>query len=293
MAATKSRGGKRAGAARRSVSQLGKEDREGFGAWIARHLEWMRVRNYSEATVRTREPWLVVFAQWCEARGIQRPREVTKPILESYRRQLFYHRKQNGKALTFGSQRARLAPLKLFFGWMTRQNGLLWNPASELDLPRVEKRLPRALTEEEVERVLAQPALDGALGLRDRAVLEVLYSTGMRRSELVALRLSEVAATEGTVFVRQGKGKKDRVVPIGDACARRGWRKLHRRGEAALLSGRTEDALFLSERAAPRIEAGTLTHRVRRYVEAREARQARVVPPVSAHDGDADARGRR
>ncbi|MBK8938273.1 MAG: site-specific tyrosine recombinase XerC [Polyangiaceae bacterium] len=266
MAATKSRGGKRAGAARRSVSQLGKEDREGFGAWIARHLEWMRVRNYSEATVRTREPWLVVFAQWCEARGIQRPREVTKPILESYRRQLFYHRKQNGKALTFGSQRARLAPLKLFFGWMTRQNGLLWNPASELDLPRVEKRLPRALTEEEVERVLAQPALDGALGLRDRAVLEVLYSTGMRRSELVALRLSDVAATEGTVFVHQGKGKKDRVVPIGARAL--GWVARYLAEVRPLfLVDESEDALFLSESGA-RIEAGTLTHRVGRYVEA-------------------------
>jgi len=255
-------------AQKRSVAQLSSEDREGFGLWIRRHLEWMRVRNYSEMTVRTREPWLVAFALWCELRGVLRPREVTKPILESYRRQLFYHRKQNGNPLTFGSQRARLAPLKLFFAWMTRQNALLWNPASELDMPRVEKRLPRALSVDEVERVLAVPPLDEPLGLRDRAIMEMLYSTGMRRSELVALRLSDVAAPEGTIFIRQGKGKRDRVVPIGARAL--GWLARYRDEVRPGFSvDEAEDALFLSESGAP-VEADTLTHRVGRYVEAAE-----------------------
>jgi integrase/recombinase XerD len=249
----------------RDVAQLSTDDGEGFGVWIRRHLEWLRVRNYSEQTVLSREPWLVVFAQWCALRGIMKPREVTKPILESYRRQLFYHRKPNGKPLTFGSQRARLAPLKLFFAWMTRQNALLWNPASELDMPRVEKRLPRALTADEVERVLEMPDLEDDLGLRDRAILEVLYSTGMRRIELAGLRLADVARYERTVFVRQGKGKKDRVVPIGARAL--GWiaRYLDEVRPRFSIS-ESEDALFLSESGAP-VDAGTLTHRVGRYVE--------------------------
>lgn len=249
----------------RSVRELDTAESEGFGIWIRRHLEWLRVRNYSEQTL-AREPLLVVFAVWCEARGVTRPREVTKPILESYRRQLFYHRKPNGKPLSFGSQCARLIPLKLFFAWMTRQNALLWNPASELDMPRVEKRLPRALTADEVERVLATPDLDDGLGLRDRAILEVLYSTGTRRGELCGLRLSDVVASDGTVFVRQGKGRKDRVVPIGARAL--GWvARYLAEVRPAFSVSESEDALFLSESGTP-IDASTLTHRVGRYIEA-------------------------
>ena len=267
MAATKTpTKPKRTRVAMRSVAQLSADDREGFGLWIRRHIEWMRVRGYSEHTVLTREPMLVVFAQWCTVRGIGRPREVTKPILESYRRQLFYHRKPNGKPLTFGSQRARLAPLKLFFAWMTRQTAPLWNPASELDMPRAERRLPRALTADEVERVLATPDLDDDLGLRDRAILETLYSTGMRRSELCGLRLSDVVASEGTVFVRQGKGKRDRVVPIGARAL--GWiARYLAEVRPAFSVSESEDALFHSESGAP-VEPGTHTPRVGRYVEA-------------------------
>ena len=250
----------------RTAAQLSTEDREGFGIWIRRHLEWLRVRNYSEHTLLTREPWLVIFAEWCEMRGIVRPRDVTKPILESYRRQLFYYRKPNGKPLTMGSQRQRLSPLKLFFAWMTRQNALLWNPASELDMPRGEKRLPRALTAEEIERVLEVPDTGDDLGLRDRAILEVLYSTGMRRSELCGLRLSDLAASEGTVFVHQGKGKKDRVVPIGARAL--GWVARYLEEVRPSFSvNESEDALFLSEAGAP-VVADTLTNRVGRYVEA-------------------------
>ena len=250
----------------RTVGQLDTSDRDGFGIWIRRHLEWMRVRNYSEHTVLGREPALVVFAVWCEARSVTRPREVTKPILESYRRQLFYHRKPNGKPLSFGSQCARLIPLKLFFAWMTRQNALLWNPASELDMPRVERRLPRAFTVEEVERVLDEPDLDDARGLRDRAILEVLYSTGMRRGELCTLRMSDIAASHNTVFVRQGKGRKDRVVPIGARAL--GWIARYLAEVRPDFSiNESEDALFLSENGTP-VDADTLTHRVGRYIEA-------------------------
>ena len=250
----------------RSVAALDRSVDDGFSLWIPRHLDWMRMRNYSKHTVDNREQWLVVFALWCAARGILRPREVTKPILERYRRQLYEHRKPNGKPLTFGSQIGRLAPLKLFFAWMTRQNALLWNPASELDLPRLEKRLPRALTIGEVEAVLAQPEVTEPVGLRDRAILELLYSTGMRRSEVAALKLADFAAEHGTVFIRQGKGKRDRVVPVGERAI--AW------VEKYLLDVRpdfvvdaVEDALFLAETGAA-IEPDTLTHRVGLYVEA-------------------------
>jgi integrase/recombinase XerD len=104
----------------------------------------------------------------------------------------------------------------MYFKWLTRQNVLLWNPASELELPRLERRLPRyVLTESEAEAVMQQPDTSEPLGVRDRAILEVLYSTGIRRMEVLGLSVFDLDAERGTLLVRQGKGKKDRMVPIG------------------------------------------------------------------------------
>jgi integrase/recombinase XerD len=100
--------------------------------------------------------------------------------------------------------------------WASRQDLIPYDPASNLDLPRLPDNLPRsALRVDEAERVLAQPDITTPLGLRDRAIMEVLYSTGMRRHEVQALHLYDVDAVKETVMVRQGKGRRDRVVPIG------------------------------------------------------------------------------
>ena len=235
--------------------------------WIARHVEWMRVHNYSERTIVARAPWLASFVAWCDARGLWRPVDVTKPVLERYQRHLYLHRKKNGRPLSFGTQKARLVPLKALFKWLTRQNVILSNPASELDLPRPERRLPKyVLTIEEVERVLAQIDLADPLGVRDRAILETLYSTGMRRMEVVGLKLYDVDAERGTVAIRQGKGRKDRVVPIGERAL--AWiDKYLTDVRAEHVVGGHEDALFLTHLGEP-IVAAYLTHRVRDYVDA-------------------------
>jgi integrase/recombinase XerD len=119
--------------------------------------------------------------------------------------------------LSFRTQHVRLTSVRGFFKWLTRQNALPSNPASELDLPRLPHRLPRdVLTAEEVERVLSQPDVRAPVGVRDRAILELLYSTGVRRSELVSLRLTDVDPERGTVMIREGKGRRDRMVPVGE-----------------------------------------------------------------------------
>ena len=93
----------------------------------------------------------------------------------------------------------------MLLAWATRTRRLVVNPAAELELPRLPHRLPRAvLSISEAERVLAQPDLATALGLRDRAILEVLYSTGLRRMELVGLDLADLDAERGVVLVREG-----------------------------------------------------------------------------------------
>src|SRR6185312_14330302 len=146
-----------------------------------------------------------------------RRRRSPNPSWSATSRSLYHWRKKNGQPLTFRAQHARLIPIRGFFRWLTRQNHLLYNPASELELPRLEHRLPKhVLSLSEVEQVIRQADIDEPMGLRDRAILETLYSTVMRRSELIGLALFDLDHERGTVMIRQGKGKKDRMVPIGE-----------------------------------------------------------------------------
>jgi integrase/recombinase XerD len=181
------------------------------------HLEALRVRGYSEFTVKNRQVHIGFFIEWAYEHGLREPIEVTRPVLERYQRHLFFYRKKNGEPLTFRSQHARLVPLRVWFRWMTRQNHILHNPASEIDLPRLGRTLPKAiLSVEEVEQVMAQPDVADAIGLRDRAILETIYATGLRRLEIVRLKLFDLQLDRGLILVNQGKGKKDRYVPIGE-----------------------------------------------------------------------------
>jgi integrase/recombinase XerD len=122
-----------------------------------------------------------------------------------------------GEPLGWSTQRNRLGVLKDFFRWLTRQDVILHNLASELELPRMEKRLPQeVLSVAEVERLLAVPDVSDPLGVRDRTMLELFYSTGIRRTELCRLELPDLNTERRTLHVRLGKGKKDRVVPVGE-----------------------------------------------------------------------------
>jgi integrase/recombinase XerD len=180
-------------------------------------LAWMLEKNYSPRTVDNRELYLRYFIQWCDERGLTRPQEITRPILERYQRHLFLHRKKDGQPLSTRSQAMRIVPIRAWFKWLTRNNHLLYNPASDLELPRQEQRLPRhILTSQEADQVLNVPDTATPMGVRDRAMLETFYSTGMRRMELIGLHQFDIDFERGTVMVRQGKGKKDRMIPIGE-----------------------------------------------------------------------------
>jgi len=189
--------------------------------YLKKYLQWLDVRHYSPRTVSLRKISLSRFIKWSDERSIQHPQEVTRPILERYRRYLYYYRKQDGQPLSIRTQGTRLEPIRGFFKWLTKENYLLYNPASELELPRQHRRLPQhILTPDEIELILNQTALHGDIGLRDRAIIETLYSTGLRKIEMINLKLYDIDLSNGTLMVREGKGKKDRMVPLGErACA--------------------------------------------------------------------------
>ncbi|MDQ3039068.1 MAG: tyrosine-type recombinase/integrase, partial [Pseudomonadota bacterium] len=184
------------------------------------HFEWMLTHAYSADTVRARRIALRRFIAWCAERQLDDPRAITAPILERYQRHLFYYRKADGTPLTLGSQHGCLAPLKTWFKWLTREHHIASNPASELQLPKQPKRLPRTLlSAADIDAILHEAEPATAAGLRDRAMLELLYATGLRRMEVPMLARYDVDLARRLVFVREGKGRRDRVVPLGERAA--------------------------------------------------------------------------
>jgi integrase/recombinase XerD len=162
---------------------------------------------------------------------------------------------------------ARLIPVRAFFKWAARQNRLLYNPASEIDLPKLEKRLPKhILNVQEVETILSQCNLSDPLGVRDRAMIETIYSTGMRRSELAQLKVIDLDFERGTVMVRQGKGRKDRMIPIGERAL--AWIKRYLDEVRPSLVREPDDGtLFLTNLFEP-FTPNRLTQMVREYIDA-------------------------
>jgi integrase/recombinase XerD len=188
---------------------------------VRAYLGALEVRGFSPYTLRGLEHNLYLFLVWCEERAITRASEVTRPMILRYQRWVFHYRQPSGKPLGVRAQQHRLHAVIGLFRWLTRENYLLYNPATEIELPKGEKRLPKnILTVEQAERVMMQPDVEEPFGLRDRTILEVLYSTGLRRMELCNLGLFDIDCERGTLRVEQGKGRKDRMVPIGERAVR-------------------------------------------------------------------------
>ncbi len=239
--------------------------------------EWEQVAGYSPSTIGHQRFAIARFIAWCDERGLSRPQDITRPILERYQRAVYHHRKHNGQPLGVTSQLNLLLPLQAWFKWLTRQNHLLYNPAADLDLPRKPKTLPKGLlTIAEVEAVLSQADPATHEGLRARAVLETLYSTGIRRMEVVNLQLHDLDTERGALMVRLGKGAKDRLVPIGArACA---WVARYRdEVRPSIAMGHDEHTLFLDDDGLP-FEPGRLGELVKRHLEA-----AGVTQPGACH----------
>jgi integrase/recombinase XerD len=234
-----------------------------------RWLETIKLRGYSPRTVEQHFWSLRSFLAWAEGRGLSRPSEIDKPVLESFQRWLWSFRKDNGEPLAIASQRTRLGALQAFFAWLCRENILRANPAADIELPRKPfASLPRALSPAEVESVLGVPDTADALGVRDRAILETLYGTGVRRRELINLDVTDIDRSRGVALVRKGKGGKDRVTPLGEVALH--WIERYLVECRPLLeTSAAERALFISG-YGERLSAGALGNLVRRIFDRAE-----------------------
>jgi integrase/recombinase XerD len=235
--------------------------------FIGEYAAWMGQMNYALDTISERRRSLLLVAEWCEDRGVRLLTQVTAELVERYPKHLFQQKNdRNQMRRSFNTQRCHLTAVREFFRWCYRKKHLNFNPASEIELPRSERRLPRTvLNPQQVEQVMAVVDLNEPEGIRDRVILETLYSTGIRRQELANLSIYDVNLSHGTVMVRLGKGKKDRLVPIGERAIR--WiEKYIAEARPMLVKGHDPQSLFLNSDGEP-CTASNLSTWVRKYVQ--------------------------
>lgn len=169
----------------------------------------------------------------------------------------------------------RLAVLRRFYRWAVRESRVAHDPTARLKSARQPPRFPKALSEEQVEALLRAPDTHTMLGLRDRAMLELLYATGLRVSELVGLTLTQLSLAEGLVRVL-GKGGKERIVPLGEE-ARQSLEQYLKNARGVILGPRVADALFVTQRGSS-MSRQMFWQLIKRY-----AARAAIDAPLSPH----------
>ncbi len=227
-------------------------------------LEFIRVeKGYSENTTAAYRNDLTQFARWLEEQGKAKPLgwvDVDKDTILSY---IGYLKEREYTSSTVAR---KVAAIKSFFHHLLARGVIRDDPTATLDSPKVRKRLPQALSPEEVSRLLAEPAKRTTpKSLRDRALLELLYATGMRVTELVSLNVSDVNLASGSVRIIRGKDKKERIIPAHDR-AMAALREYLEKGRLQLMKDRDEQALFLNHRGQ-RLTRQGLWLIIKRYVQ--------------------------
>ncbi len=226
-------------------------------------------RGLSRNTVAAYASDLMKFQAYLKKKGIKDIQVVTTEDIENF----LYTLAQQG--LSARSRARALTAVKTFFRFLIYNGRLDKNPASLVEAPRFGQKLPQVLSLEEVERLLTAPDISTPKGLRDKAMLELLYATGVRVSELVQLRLNQVNLEVGYVLI-VGKGGKERFVPIGRK-AQEALEIYLQKGRPHLLKNKTSPYLFLGYKGQPLTRQG-FWEIIKRYALA-----AGIAKPISPH----------
>jgi integrase/recombinase XerD len=191
--------------------------KEGLSSLICRFLHHWRLKNHAPSYIAIAEHYLSDFACYLEGQGLYDIRSITKDDLASYLRSLKTRRRTGRKKLLAQSTiYTWWGIVRLFFQFLTSEGHLVYDPTPHIDRPGNGPKTTREpLPEEDIDALLSQPDIRQPIGLRDRALLELFYSTGIRSGELLALEIFDVDLVEKTVRIRKGKGSKERVLPLG------------------------------------------------------------------------------
>ncbi|QDK26359.1 tyrosine-type recombinase/integrase [Leptospira weilii] len=216
---------------------------------ILEYLRYKKGTGTSIKTIRAQRFYFEIYFEWCMERGISEPNQMTLALVDRYQEYISkYKNQKTKKAITAGTQGHILFTLRKFFNWMQVREMVLKNPCLEMRLPKLAKHLPQnILSVEEAEKILSTPDVETRLGIRNKAILELLYSTGLRRFELAKLKISDVDLTNRTVFVYEGKRKQDRLIPVSERALY--WVKRYlEEVRIAYVKDSNEETLFLSQR---------------------------------------------
>ncbi len=236
---------------------------------VSRFLDavWME-RGLSANTLAAYRADLTALARWLADRG--------QSIIRTSRgdlQEFIAHRVHTGARPR--STARQLSSFRRFFRFLLREGVIRDDPTAQIAMPKIGRSLPKSLTEEEVESLLNAPLVQDPLGHRDRTMLEVLYATGLRVSELVNLKIGQVNLNQGVIRI-VGKGNRERLIPLGEEAVR--WLKEFFAGpRSEILLDRTTDFLFPTRRG-DRMTRQAFWHIIKRY-----ARKAEVDKELSPH----------
>jgi len=252
-----------------------------FNDCLTEYLDHMAAKGCVPGTLKWYRLKLQRLVAYLESQGTADPREVNPEQIQRYRVYLKEeYRTPHGKPLTETTYQDHVAIYTGFFGWLERTGRILITPAPpeppDRSKPR-EIKLPRVMTEEEALKVLETCPMNTPVGLRNRAILEILYSSGIRRSELTNLNIDDFFPGQGELLIRQGKGQKDRIVPIGEYAVKftEAYLKLIRPWLAQSVD---EKALFLNSVTGARLSPASIEMIVKGI-----ARKSGVKKPISPH----------
>jgi integrase/recombinase XerD len=235
------------------------------------YLLYLRAKGYTEGTIRWQRCDLQAFQAYLNQQEISSFNAVTPETIQAYLAQL------KKRQLSPRTQGAHLSAIKGLFSYLAQHGLATIDPAAGIEPPKPVATLPEVPTEAEILQLLAVPDLRTPVGIRDRAILELLYSSGIRRQELINLNLSDVDMENGYLQVIQGKNHKDRMVPIGDVALKfvEAYLKLVRWW---FLRDPGERALFIDSAKGNRLSPQTVKH-----IVAKTIRKTGITKKVTPH----------
>ncbi len=247
------------------------------GLWLERFDEHLRLRGFSENTRHSYRYIVRRFLELMRDRGLSAVAEISRQDVDAYRVHLHHWRKANGEPLSLSAQAAKLNAVLSFLRYLHDEKLVLVNPGHGVRLPKRPDKLPALLPDEDqVVKLLETPDTSTPLGLRDRAILELLYSSAIRNTELRLLEITDLDLVRLEARIECGKGRKGRVVPIGEPAAR--WVEAYLRdGRPWLVRDPNTKPVFLNSLGRV-MSAELLAEMVREH-----SRKARLPGKVTPH----------
>lgn len=252
---------------------------------ILKYKEYMVSMNFAASSIKRVDTYMKYFVEFLAKNMVNDIGQVTVDTISKYQMHLYNNPGIKGRVLGINSQRDILVGLRSFFRFLLKKGYLMYDPANALEIPKCPDRLPRGImTKKEINRILSQPDVETPHGLRDKAMLELFYSCGIRYGELKNLRMMDIDLSNREVRINNGKGGKDRVVPAGEiACKyveeylRSARPALVKEAESWIKEKLDTDILFVN-RNGKKYDHSSINRNIRMYVA-----KAKVRKHISSH----------